>query len=255
MLFLNTGNDSPQSQALNLSSEVSDEASATQQPNQENPIAIKCGNIKPGNEKKERKDRRINKLLRMQGKEYFGERKTESGYELVLRGKKVMGKPCNSNKCKMSRNTRFCYLFTEEDRAKLFNDFWKMTWNMRKEYVKNMTTLAAPKRRTKDPQTEGRKQLETQFFLIKDNKRHQVCKFSFLSTLGVKDWALRSWARSDIEKDNPSKPKVVKVKESKIEPAKKYLKNFLILLTNVPNQQQFRSKRQIYGYVNLYCIL
>jgi hypothetical protein len=110
-----------------------------------------------------------------------------------------------------------------------------------------MTTLSTPKRRSKDRQLGGRKQLETQFFLSKGNARHQVCKFTFLSTLGVKDWALRSWARSEVEKDNPNKSKVVKIKESKIEPAKKYLKNFLVLLSNIPNQQPFKSKRQVYG--------
>lgn len=215
--------------------------------NIEESLPFKCGNIKPGNEKKERKDRRINKLLRMQGKEYFGERKTETGYELVLRGKKVMGKPCDSSKCKMSRKTRFCHLFTEEDRGKLFNDFWRMTWERRKQYVKAMTTLSTPKRRSKGTQSGGRKQLETQFFLLKGKTRHQVCKFTFLSTLGVKDWALRSWARSEVKKKNSNKTKVVKIRESKIDAAKTYLINFLVLLSNIPNQQPFKSKRQVYG--------
>jgi hypothetical protein len=185
----------------------------------------------------------------MQGKEYYGERKTVNGYELVLRGKKIMGPPCDSSKCRMSCNTRFCYLFTEDERIQIFNEFWNMSWDSRKAYVKSLTVLSIPKRRS-TPTESSRKQFETQFYLPKGTTKHQVCKFTFASTLGVKSSVLQHWTRKDSEAIAEAK---VRAAESnpKEEPARALLKTFMSWLPefqsqNVPPTQPFQSKRHIY---------
>lgn len=158
----------------------------------------------------------INKQLRMEGKEYIGEKKTADGFIPVIRKARSMGPACKSIKCKQSTRTRFCHLFTEEVREVTFKHFWNESWETRKAYVRSLVEVMSSKKRNRPTLDARRRQIEFKYHLRKYGIRYQVCQTTFLNTLGIKHGSVKRWTQplvaerfEEMEREkqqNPGKP-------------------------------------------------
>lgn len=135
--------------------------------------------------------REKNRMYREKGKEYKGYKKQGNGQFLPIinRDKRIMLPKCNSNVCKTAKN-RHCFEFDDRMRQKIFDKFWSLTWDMKKTYVSTLVTV----KKTKRPTVERSKRTLTFEYNLKNNKElRQVCKKTFLNTLGLKEFMVRNW--------------------------------------------------------------
>ena len=131
-----------------------------------------------------------NKILRSQGKMYEGVRKDpvskKNDYHNA-REPRVMGPGCSSRGCEKS-SLRHCSEFTPTARQEIFDYFWKMDWDQRKVYVTSIVDVIG-----KGSGSETRRAHTINWHLKHEEKRLQVCKNMFLSTLGIGEWMARNW--------------------------------------------------------------
>lgn len=94
---------------------------------------------------------------------------------------------------------RHCNMFTEDQRALLFEGFWKMSWSQKQLYICNlMEENNVKQRRTMGE--ESRRNNSLKFFLkTLDGKNVQVCRRFFLSTFGLKQKMVKSWFKNSKE--------------------------------------------------------
>lgn len=87
--------------------------------------------------------------------------------------------------------------FSEQDRTKTNQEFWKLNWKEKRTFVMNSTENKIPRRKV-----EGSKKNKTFTYFLKDanGAKRRVCKIFFLTTLGYKktnDWIIHSvWANA-----------------------------------------------------------
>ncbi|XP_050510028.1 uncharacterized protein LOC126886911 [Diabrotica virgifera virgifera] len=137
-------------------------------------------------------DKNVNKRKRMMGEEYVGYTRSKDGTVKhdTKRNKRMLGPICNSVFCKKAAN-RFCLRLSEEIRQTIFEKFWSMSWEQKRLYVLHMTTYTEKKRTyTKNP---SRRKGTFQYYLQIEDGKHQVCKQTFLGTLGIKERMVRHW--------------------------------------------------------------
>ena len=74
---------------------------------------------------------------------------------------------------------------TDEERQAVFKDFWSMSWEARKVFVRAMVQ---PHNNDTD-----RKRKRLNYFMKHDDSRVRVCKTMFLNSLDLKEWSVWSW--------------------------------------------------------------
>lgn len=130
------------------------------------------------------------KQLRMEGKSYVSKRKEDG--EIVRKQPRAMGPRCASNACKKA-TSRLCCEMNEEDRKKVFDEFWqRMNWAQRKRYAAEQVDCD-PVERSQAAGSQSRRSVS--LHLMADGERRKVCKNMFLSTLGRGEWSVLSWAQ------------------------------------------------------------
>lgn len=130
------------------------------------------------------------KYNREKGKEYKGYKKENGKFVPVVdRQKRTMLPKCNSKVCITAKN-RHCSEFDDKFRRKLFDKFWSLTWDMKKTYVSTLVSIKKTKRPAAD---QSRRTLTFEYFLKKDKIALQVCKKTFLNTLGLREFMVRNW--------------------------------------------------------------
>nr|XP_020465340.1 uncharacterized protein LOC109965575 isoform X2 [Monopterus albus] len=141
------------------------------------------------------------KQLRMEGKAYVSKRKRDG--EIVTKQLRAMGPRCTSHACRKASN-RLCSEISEETRNKVFNEFWQhMNWAQRKLYVVEQVDRD-PVERSRAVGSRSRRSVSLRYHLMVDGKRKQVCKNMFLSTLGIGEWSVLSWAQKGARKRSKS---------------------------------------------------
>lgn len=139
------------------------------------------------------------KQLRMEGKSYVSKRKEDG--EIVRKQPRAMGPRCDSNACKKA-TSRLCCEMNEEDRKKVFDEFWqRMNWAQRKQYVAEQVDCD-PVERSQAAGSQSRRSVSLRYHLMADGERRKVCKNMFLSTLGIGEWSVLSWAQKRAAKEN-----------------------------------------------------
>lgn len=139
------------------------------------------------------------KQLRMEGKAYVSKRKKDG--ETVTKQPRAVGPRCTSNACKKA-TSRLCSEINEEARKKVFDEFWQhMNWAQRKRYVAEQVDCD-PVERSRAAGSQSRRSVSLRYHLKVDSKRKQVCKNMFLSTLGIGEWSVLSWAQKRATKEN-----------------------------------------------------
>lgn len=138
-------------------------------------------------------EKNLIKKQRMHGQKYVGyslneDRKIE---HKKVREERKLGPKCESAFCKKANN-RFCESFLEDDRKEIFKKFWEMDWEQKRVYIINMV-LYGEKARSYTTSSKSRRMKTLQYFLKIPSGRYQVCKTTFLNTLGLKEKMVMHW--------------------------------------------------------------
>ncbi|KAK2845021.1 hypothetical protein Q5P01_011680 [Channa striata] len=174
------------------------------------------------------------KQLRMEGKAYVSKRKKDG--EIVTKQPRAMGSRCTSIACKKASN-RLCSEINEDARQKVFDEFWQhMNWTQRKLYVAGHVDCE-PVERSRTVALQSRRSISLRYHLLVDGKRKQVCKNMFLSTLGIGEWSVLSWAQQGAVKKGETR-KVVPLRLQQ-NPAPSAISNAVEM-----NQEQVNAKNK-----------
>ncbi|XP_069571088.1 uncharacterized protein [Brachyistius frenatus] len=153
------------------------------------------------------------KQLRMEGKAYVSKRKKDG--EVVTKQPRAMGPRCSSDACKKASN-RLCDEIDEEARKNVFEEFWqRKNWSQRKLYVAEQVDRD-PVERSRAAGSRSRRSVSLRYHLMVEGKRKQVCKNTFVSTLGIGEWSVLSWThrgatkRSESNQNRPERRQVVR---------------------------------------------
>lgn len=142
----------------------------------------------------------------MEGKSYISKRKKDG--QAVTKQPRTIGPRCTSSACKRASN-RFCNNISEEIRKRLFNEFWqRMNWSQRRSYVSELVDRDPVERNRGAAGAQSRRTVSLRYHLRVDGKRKQVCKNTFLSTLGVGEWSVLSWAQKTVASKKESNENV-----------------------------------------------
>lgn len=140
--------------------------------------------------------RKINKELRMKGKNFIGFRRPKNQkrtFQDVERDERKLGARCSSETCKRS-SKRKCNEITEATRTQIFSAFWhNLSWEERKVYVANLVSKQETIRKTKSDNNPSRRSSSLFYRLNLGQETVPVCKNMFLKTLGLKEWSVKSW--------------------------------------------------------------
>lgn len=146
------------------------------------------------------------KQLRMEGKAYVSKRKKDG--EIVTKQPRAVGPRCTSNACKKASN-RLCNEINEQARNRVFDEFWQhMNWTQRKQYVAGQVDRDRVER-SRAAGSHSRRSVSLRYHLVVDGERKQVCKNMFLSTLGIGEWSVLSWAQQGATKKNESNQSIL----------------------------------------------
>jgi len=97
------------------------------------------------------------KLKRMNGKSYVGyNRQGNKVFQNIDRESRSIKAACTSLKCLKSK-VRYCNIFLENERLKMFEHFWKCNWDEKKAFCINMINKKETKRLTTISGTESRR--------------------------------------------------------------------------------------------------
>ncbi|CAG4997984.1 unnamed protein product [Parnassius apollo] len=151
-----------------------------------------------------------NKKLREKGSQYYGKIKKNSKwvYESLREPKRL------KDRCKCTRKTGIikCGIIKDEERMKLFNQFWKTyTWGEKKIFVNDTVQSAATKRHRNRKLSDSSRRAQSFKYNLKtaDGSYVRVCKTMYLNTLGIGRMTVIAW--KDRIKDNTCIPSQLRV--------------------------------------------
>ena len=126
-----------------------------------------------------KKRKRVNKKKEAKQKRQSGQEYISEKTKRVVPARK-MKKGCVGNEC--LRTGRKCSEISEIDREKIFEEFYKLAdLHKEREFVARHIETKAPKY----SKPTGRRKKSHVYFLTNNGKRLQVCKNTFLATLGI----------------------------------------------------------------------
>lgn len=147
----------------------------------------------------------------MTGQCYFGFRTTIAGEKKswvqdVLKSERKLGPSCKSEFCAKS-NTRHCKKLSDSDRCQIFRHFWRLEWKEKKKFVKSLIdSVPAKRRRTSHKGDLSRKGDSKCYHLNLNSEKVQVCRVTFLNTLGIKEAMVRCWLAKETKPKSPKVP-------------------------------------------------
>lgn len=139
-----------------------------------------------------------NKKKREQGLAYSGKAKIGNKWKYNLKKPaKVLANPC---KCSWSKKASVlkCTTLSEENRNKIFNYYWTLSWAEKKMYVKDLAKLEKVKRR-RGNEERSRRDYTVKYYLKFKNDYFRVCKKMFLGTLGMKETVVLNWIKAMLD--------------------------------------------------------
>lgn len=204
-----------------------------------------------GNEYKRQK----NAEMRLFGKSYVGFKKDASGkYKQIKQiDEKKIGPRCRGHtrmKKGGPRQSFFCDQINDEERSRLFSEFWALpNWDSKKTYIKNNVLHSEPKYKRNDSIDVSRKKTTFRFyFSMSDGNRgkvkKQVCKQMFMHTISIGERPLRDWVKPPETSSSQSSTSVENISAS--ENAIIELKEWLNSLAKVESHYCRASSDKLY---------
>nr|CAH7748642.1 unnamed protein product [Callosobruchus chinensis] len=200
-------------------------------------------NLIPEAERRSRKKRRhidetqwkknFEKLKRQSGQEYFGKRKLEDKWDYhVTKKPKVMKESC---KCNGKTGTK-CKDILKEERTKLFEKFWELSWSEKRVYITTLVEKNPVKRaRNRKVESKSRRQFSYSYYLDTSKCRIRVCKTMFCNTLSISERSIGHWLHdksNNMTLITASREDFVNPRQAKINKEKENLKAFLTVCRN-----------------------
>ncbi|XP_039286939.1 uncharacterized protein LOC111052339 isoform X2 [Nilaparvata lugens] len=145
----------------------------------------------------------LHKKLRMTGKKYVGYKKVRKNGKIIVqrseneREERKMGPACVSKVCKANKK-RKCTEFSEEDRRKMFNNFWPMSWKEKIVYITDHVKKCETNSKTvEDENKKSRRSNSYKYYLNNESEFKSVCKTMFLNTFGLNEWMVHNWIKNN----------------------------------------------------------
>ncbi|VEN42186.1 unnamed protein product [Callosobruchus maculatus] len=141
-----------------------------------------------------------NKRLRALGQEYKGLGKENGKWQYIKkRNSRLLKESC---KCYNSQRKSkiLCTAITEHERKSIYSEFWRMTWEEKKIYVKTLVDIKYVSRRKSTGEDSRRN--NSLFCYLKPPGRSEkirVCKKQFLNTLCLGEWTVLNWVKENLE--------------------------------------------------------
>ncbi len=125
------------------------------------------------------KKRHVNKLNRMLGLEYVGfSSKAKKIKQNIVRHARSIKSACSSKYCKI-RKELHCEKFDESTRLKIFESFWKLSWESKQMFVQTVVKTMP----IKNP--KGKKKLTLKYFLYLNGEAVRVIKVFYLPSRSI----------------------------------------------------------------------
>lgn len=192
-------------------------------------------------------NREQNKLKRQKGDHYKGVRKTDEGKWVAdnERAERKLKAPCS---CKLSaQKTKLqCRQFSEADRTKIFEHFWKeMTWPERKVFIHTLVDVVTTKNHKNQVHEISHRNNTLIYHLKKEGIRLRVCRTMLLNTLAIGSWSLQNWSK--MGKEQMEQTHVQPERKSKrLSQEKSSLRNFLQGLPKMESHYCRASSQKMY---------
>lgn len=137
---------------------------------------------------------------RVAGTSYIGYKLVDGKLtkKCVIDGREIKPRCKHSEKVQKTKNTFLCGLFSEEDRKRLFKQFWSFkTWDEKKGYVRGLVQTREIVRRRKLKKNKILKKKESKnISLPLGTEKRKVCRHFFLSTLCLGEDSFKRWTKS-----------------------------------------------------------
>lgn len=209
-------------------------------------------------------ERQINKRLRMEGKVYKSSVRDTQG-KRIERAARKLGDVCNCNSI-----ARSCSKITQEVRKEIFDAFWNLSWNDKKNYVRSLV-IYKEKERCYVQGDSRRKGTFIYNLQVGNNEKLKVCKKMYLGTLGVKERSVREWVTSPRTHGIPKSNSIVKAKQKSTNKQLENKKNkdlmiqFIKSIPKLPShycrvdtkklylEENFKNKTEVYNLYIKHC--
>ncbi len=196
------------------------------------------------------------KACREKGEEYMGFRRVgKTMIQDTMRSARKMKSACSSKECKRVK-ARHCSDITEDQRREIFKHFWQnTTWEQRRSFITTHVKKSATSRIYTTNENSRRKNSLQYFLTVKDptggERTVQVCKRTFLNTLGIGDNLVRQWMKDSENGMAISNECIVKRRsppsnKAKKEERKKILIDFLENLPKLPSHYARKNTEKLY---------
>ena len=181
----------------------------------------------------------------MKGKAYRGckankeEHKTKYS-QSSYRAARCVGPRCSSRICERCRG---CNTINEEERKKIFDNFWdNLDWTQKQLYVCSLTNVR-PKARNTSKNDKSKRNNTFEYYLEVNNENIRVCKVMFLNTLALRQQSVQRWKLKAIgiaNRATDSQEKLTQKRKQRI------AKEFLDFLPKLPSHYCRQSSSKIY---------
>lgn len=164
-----------------------------------------------------------------------------------------------------------CNEITEEERCKLFDLFWQLSWNDKQKIVLSCYTQNMKQKDTTESQESSRRQFTYNYYLNIDNVKKHVCKTMFLNTFSLKEWMVHNWVKRGTHLLNQSSEEISthQIERSSLRLSNddklQFLRSFLVNLEKIEShycrqsssklyvETIFESKADVYKAYKQYC--
>ena len=192
-------------------------------------------------------------ILYIAGLAYDGLTRTSKDDKLqyryaIPRNARKLGPRCNCAQSKKESHVIRCAKISDEQRALIFANFWKMDWSGKKATIRTLVTTASPKdqkgRHRKSSDVSRRKQSPKYNLMLPDSSQViRVCKKMFLATFDVKEWSVLSWISQDKKEKIPADANKRKV--SSLE-RRKFVRDYLEMLPKMESHYCRKDTERLY---------
>lgn len=204
-----------------------------------------------------------NKRLREKGCGYYGKIKKDSKWVYdAEKEPKCMKNRCN---CSNQKGVIKCATVTDDDRKKIFDEFWKKyTWGEKKIFVNDTVQSLQPKRQRDRKEAGLSRRTQSLIYNLKiDDQYVRVCKTMYLNTLGIGRMTILIWKEKMKKACTPSKLRTNKERDDPFAERHKSMIEFLDSLPTMEShycrssssrrylQPEWNTKMDLYKFYKL----
>lgn len=194
--------------------------------------AIKVKRARKGQGNKQSWTKNTLKRKRMRGQEYASIKRTKNDDKVMeKRQPRTLKRRCNSTRCTIRAGGKQCNDILEADRQKIFDSFWKLSWDEKKMFVITMVTLKSASVRN---EASSRRTNTLQYTLRVNSESKVVCKIMFCNTLDLGEWSVLNWVKATPSSGEIAIPKKCKPPKRVIPTNAKKAAHIIDFLTALP---------------------